>query len=398
MSWIDSIALAEIHRETYIAILKSWISHGKKGKFARRVGITQEYFSYLCALDHPASENSKLKRLPSPKLARKMAEALPAPKEVRESLLENMALAHVSASRAHYKTREFLAEKRVNEALAVLEQWHRNATFGSDLDEVRQAYRTVRDAAALLIPRLSPDLYPVSLAQACLYLHDAQCILDRADDALRYASLARFVLENTDPYEERFRKEEIDNTEINAVRGQGVAYHNLGLDRQAQTFFLYATTTSAYKNSGKFWEPIVSRDVVNSLAATHRFSIREAKKRFRGIEAACEYNNDELTLFLAKESWLRCLIKKERWSEAQKVYRDEIDRLPKLPYVGKLHQALLLKTGAELAWNLKDKSVWNKRISEAIALMGHAGLSHQLHSVKKNYGIALKPILVRLEL
>jgi hypothetical protein len=43
MTWFDIIGLAEIHRTTYIAILKSWIPHGKKGDYARRVGIEFDY-------------------------------------------------------------------------------------------------------------------------------------------------------------------------------------------------------------------------------------------------------------------------------------------------------------------------------------------------------------------
>ena len=284
-----------------------------------------------------------------------------------------------------------MPKKRVNELLAEINLKHRKATFGTDLNEVQQAYRVVRDAAISLIPRLSPDSYPASLAQACMYLHDAQCILDRADDALRYASLARIVLENSDYLEESFYKEEVDNIEINAIRGQGVAYHNLGLDRQAQLFYLNARMTTAYRNSSDFWEPVVGRDLLNAMSPLPRFSLRAARKIYRGIRKKCVYRDDEFSLFLAGESWLRCLILREHWQEAQRVFHEEIVRIPHLPNVGPLHRALLMKSGAELAWKLNDLPTWREMINEAIILMHHAGLNHQMRTLKQRYGSNLKP-------
>lgn len=126
MSLIEAIWLAELHRETYVATLKSWIPHGERGDFARKIGITREYMSYICALDYPIKGKYPPKRLPSAQLARKIAEALPAPVEVKQSLLENIELAHVQAARAHYHLKELLSQKRVAELLAEIEAAHRN--------------------------------------------------------------------------------------------------------------------------------------------------------------------------------------------------------------------------------------------------------------------------------
>ena len=198
MTWMNPFLLAEMHRETYVAILKSWIPHGERGNFADRVGITREYLSYLCALDRAAEDKFPTKRLPSAQMAKKIAQALPAPLEIRRSLEENMELAHVNAARAHYKTREFISHRQVSELLYDLERLHGKATFGTNLPEVQRNYRALREAAASMVNKLSPEIYPASLARVCLYLHDSQCVLDRADDAFRYAKLARLVLENAD--------------------------------------------------------------------------------------------------------------------------------------------------------------------------------------------------------
>lgn len=398
MSWLDAVSLALIHRETYIAILETWVPHGKKGEFARRVGITQEYLSYLCALDHPARVNPPTMRLPSPELARKIAEAIPAPREVKQSLLENMELAHVNAARAHYSKHQFLEDRRAAELLSDLERFHRSATFGTDRAEVHRAYRAVRDGAAALIPFLPPSHYPASLAQACLYLHDAQCVLDRADDALRYAKLARLVLEDPGRFEPGFNREQFDNLEINAVRGEGVALHNLGLDRIAQDYYTLACATPAYRNQRNFWGPLVGRDMLTALVQIPRFGYREAQRIAHDSIDLCERNNDEFTLFLVRESWLRCLIQRGKWKRARQVYLEESERIPKLPYVGSLHLALFYKTGADLAWQLKDMKTWTERAGETVALMHQAGLRHQFRLLEKQYGSALRPVLEGLNL
>ena len=398
MTWVNPFLLAEMHRETYVAILKSRIPHGERGKFARRVGITQEYLSFLCALDHPAEDIFPTKRLPSPSLVRKMAEALPAPLEVRQSLVENMELAHAHSVKAHYKIKASISRRQVGEILSELERNHYRATYGADLAEVQRAYRMVRDAAASLVTRLSPDIYPGSLAQACLYLHDAQCVLDRPEDALRFAKLSRLIIENTDIFEADFSKEQIDHQEINAIRGEGVAYHNLGLDRQAQLIFARTRTLSAYSNSRDFWEPLVGRDLLNAMARTPRFSIRKATEIASNIEEICMRKGDEFTLLIARESWLRCLIQREKWTQAQRVFEEEIERIPHLPYIGSLHRALLLKTGALLAWKLNDRTAWRERVGEALTIMHQAGLSHQIRTVKQFYGQDLRPLFETLDL
>ncbi|OGO37341.1 MAG: hypothetical protein A2W35_02605 [Chloroflexi bacterium RBG_16_57_11] len=398
MSWLEDILLAEIHRETYVAILKSWIPHGKKADFAHKIGITREYLSYLCALDYPTNDKTPAKRLPSPQLTRKIAKALPAPPEVKHSLIENIELAHAQNVRQYYTMREFTARRNVGELLAEIGLGHGKATFGVDLTEVRRAYRAVRDASASLLRKLSLEIYPASYVQTCLYLHDAQCVLDRADDALRYAKLARLVLENTDIYEEGFSKEQVDYLDVNAIRGVGVAYHNLELDRRAQFSYAHARSTSGYQNSPLFWEPLVGRDVLNAMSQTPRYSIREANQIAYKIEKICEKRGDEFTLLLARESWLRCLIQHEKWKLAQRVYQEEIERIPRLPYIGSLHRAFLLKSGAQLSWEMGDMATWQERIGETLKLMHKAGLSHQMRTLKQAYGSNLKSVIDSLGL
>lgn len=239
MYWIDAFRLAYIYRETYAATLKSWVPHGKRDEFARQCGITREYLSCLCVLDDPIDGNVPVhKRYPSPRLAEVIAKALPAPDEIKRSLVEHMELAHVNAVRAYYGLKQMTDRALVGERLSQLERAHQQATFGGNLKDVQRAYRVVRDAAASLLQQIDPEQYPDSFAQTCLYYHDVQCVLNRPDKALLHAKIAQLVLESIDIIESGYTKEQRDALEINAIRGEAVAYHNLRLDRKVPDVLL----------------------------------------------------------------------------------------------------------------------------------------------------------------
>ncbi|HET7144442.1 MAG TPA: hypothetical protein VFI68_10520 [Anaerolineales bacterium] len=398
MHWLDPYRLAEIHRETYVAILKSWVPHGKRDEFARLCGITREYLSCLCALDSKREGNVPIhKRYPSPQVARKIAKALSAPLEIKRSLLESMELAHMNSARLYYDSRKSIEPPLILAQLSELNIAHQQATFGNNLTGVRRAYRVVRDASENLLQRIDPEKYPDSFAQLCLYYHDVQCILDRPDKALFYAKMAQFVLESFDMIESGYTRQGRDNLEINAIRGEAIAYHSLKLDRLVPDILTNrACRTPAYRNSQSFWEPFVKRDFINATVEIPRFGFRELNKIARQIEALCEQNSDGLTLLLIHESWLRSLIKHEKIRQAQHILREEIERLPNLPQAGALHRVLLFKSGADLAWKVHDHESWESYVIETVRLMQKAGLKHQLAEIKRSYGSSLLPILEKL--
>lgn len=398
MYWIDLFRLADIYRETYAATLKSWVPHGKKGDFAQKCGITREYLSCLCALDSQIDGSVPIhKRYPSPHTAKIIANALPAPKEIKRGLVEHMELAHANAVKAYYSARQTTNQQLVTERLSQLEQTHQQATFGKNLKEVQRAYRVVRDAAESLLRQIDPEKYPDSFAQTCLYYHDVQCILNRPDKALLYAKIAQLVLESVDDIETGYTKEQRDAFAVNAIRGEAIAYHNLRLDKKVPAILLErACHSSAYRNAKDFWEPLVKRDLINAMVEIPRFSIREVNKVARQIVSVCERKGDELTLLLVRESWLRAFIKRDKNEPAQRIFKEEIERLARLPYVGALHQALLFRSGAQLAWKMRDMETWKVYVTKSISLMHQAGLKHQLERVRFTYGSALDPVLREL--
>ncbi len=393
MRWLVPLWFAEIHREVYVALLKSWIPHGQRGDFARRVGITREYLSYLCALD----ENVE-RRLPSALIAKRLAAALPAPPEIKRSLIENIDLARAKAAQVRYDVRSVINQRRVSELIAELDASHQQATFGVEAVEVARKYRFTRDAALLLLSQISPESYPAAYAQTCMYLHDAQCVLDRADDALRWSKIAALVLENVDPLEDGIEREYADNLYINTVRGQAVAYNNLGLYQRVPEIVERAQHTNAYRNANDFWMPLVGRDMLTNLSRTPRFSIRQARRIAREIENQCERRGDAFTLFLVRETWARCLIEHEEWKRAQHTLQAEESLLPHVPYIGPLHRVLMLKTQAYFAWRQGDHQSWKLYVSEALRLAQHAGLIHQTHEISRFYGVKILGVLEEMSL
>jgi len=406
MHWIDAFKLAEIHREVYAATLKSWLPHGKREEFARKCGITREYLSCLCALDDPLGDVPIHKRYPSPKTAKRIAANLPASTDIRDSLLENMILANINANNVNINANNVprssdgsLRSEEIIQCLSDLRETHREATFGVNAISVRSSYRVVRNASKSLLNQIDPEKHPDSFAQACLYYHDSQCILDRADEALRFAKIAQLVLESVEEIESGFTQEQRDELIMNTIRGEAVAYHNLRLDHKVPNLLKErARSTSAYRNTSKIWAPIINRDLINSLVEIHCFSIREVNKLAIQGEMIGERNGDELMLLLIHEAWIRSLIVHQKWRQAQQIFNEELTRLPHLQHVGALHKVLILKGGALLAWSLRDKESWKAHITEVVNLIREAGLNHQMETIRRCYGSALNPICAGMDL
>src|SRR5579862_6861021 len=86
------LALEEqAHRVAYRALLQSVLREpGSKERLARTVGISRQYLSYLLS---PAYGDGRIYRVPSARIAERIAAVLPAEPLVREQVREHMQLA-----------------------------------------------------------------------------------------------------------------------------------------------------------------------------------------------------------------------------------------------------------------------------------------------------------------
>ena len=175
-----------------------------------------------------------------------------------------------------------------------------------------------------------------------------------------------------------------------------MACHNLGLTREVPPLVGQARGTRAYREAGAFWAPLGGRDLLNSVARTPRFSIREARRLASQLAATCESTGDVFTFFLVRESELRCLVQHANWAEADRLVRQAQALLPELPYVGPLHRLLLFRGAADLAWRRGDWAGWRENVREVVWLANQAGLQHQWRTVRQAYGERLRPVFEEL--
>jgi len=221
-------------------------------------------------------------------------------------------------------------------------------------------------------------------------------VLDRADDALYHAKLARLVLSVTEG-EAGFARSQVNDLYLNAVRGEGVAYHNLGLDRRVPALCAEAEATPAYRDAQDFWQPLVSRDRLNAMVNVPRFGLRAARRVAEASRAVCEQTGNGFALFLVQESWLRSLVERRDYKPAHRLLAEARDLLPRLSQSGPLHRALLHRTAAKLAWLEGDRAAWRQNAVDFATLTRQAGLKHQWRLFHQAYGPALEAVLAGLE-
>ncbi len=175
-----------MHREVSSALLKSALqTPGDKKALARRVGISPQYLSYL--------QNPHDERTADPHLAKKICAALPLEPEQRESLFEHLVLANQRRLEARRLQRIELQQRPLEDIAEVLGQLHHQAGTASDPQVSKHNYQIVRDAAREALAQLPLPARPALVAQLCFLVHDAQCVLNRPDDALYHAKLARVI-------------------------------------------------------------------------------------------------------------------------------------------------------------------------------------------------------------
>jgi len=162
MALLDPYLLAELHREVYVAILNSWVPYGRRGDCARRAGISPVFLSLLCQLDHPARAGAIQRRRSSRAVAERLAAALPAPQEIRASLIEHMAKAHAERHAGQGRVHTYLAQRRLPEVMTGLVELHGRATFNADPAQSERAYRGLRAAATEVVAHLFPRQNPAS--------------------------------------------------------------------------------------------------------------------------------------------------------------------------------------------------------------------------------------------
>jgi len=386
MSALDLVWEAQIHREVYIAILNSALkTPGSKQRFAERVGITPQYLSYL--LD-PYNH-----RTASPDLAKRISDALPLPGEQRLSLQEHLLLARERRLQGKEVLSLELTERSVDDCISRLRQAHQLATFATHPSLAKKWYRLIYEVGGELLGHLHSKTHSLAFVEVCLLLHDVQCVLNRPDSALYCAKLARSVIQSLEPRDFQQDRELFDTLEINAIRAEAVAYHNLHLYQEAYDCCLQAHSANAMKNRPELWKPHLYRDMINALSRKPRFAISEAEGLANQIRAVCEHRGDDfapLLLLLSNRSLGEAYIEHGSLKKARRVLRAQLEQITQIPNVGPLHRTLFLRTYGKLLIKQGDSAGWDF-IRFAVRIAHEAGLCHQIMEMRQEYGSAVGP-------
>jgi hypothetical protein len=417
--FLAKIDSAQVHRETYVAVLNHILRKpGDKQALADRLGIYAEHLSGI--LNAGVSVDAYI-RTPGPRLAEQIVEALPLDPAWRRSLFENMYLAWSDEHEAFapYAYQRPLTRYAITDLLRDIGQAHVEATHTSDFAEARHKYRVLRRACILIRDRIDPDpnhvdsddpdfnANPLEFAQICLFLHDVQCVLNRADDALANAKYAFWVVSRCNPNKLRNQEGYYEYLYVNTVVAECLAYRNLNLPKKAyeasqraEALILELGTPNT-----EFWLPHILMHRLKALIAKPRFTLTEVDGLLRQVGQYYEMRPNDFRLHYQiglkeaeargyLEYGLRCgtghSIKR-----ADLLLRDlveSIDRTPKR-VLGPVHKSRLFRTYAKVKWTCGRLDEWEHYIRLSLEIALTAGLDHQLAQTREEYGPIIESII-----
>lgn len=338
-------------------------------ELAERVGISPQHLSYV---RHGA-------RMLSMEVARRVTAALPLTREQRSDLL-----GHVEQCRALQRQARCELGRVADDVAQMVKQMqeaHALASFSPDPDQASRQYRIALNLGELLLEHPAVRRQPLDLLEVCAVLHDAYSVLNRPSRALMCAKWARFVAEYLEPRQFRAAGERIEFFQVNALRMEAVALHNLNLDDQALALSERVECHPLVRRDPKFWLPHIYRDQLNTLAGLGRFSIRRAQAIARHAQRLCEssaHPDGELSSFLISRSLANAYSKHGNVKQAMNLVECMTEHIHHLTRFGPLHRVMFLRTAAQVyaaAGDASGAAFWRH---QAIALARQSGLRHQL--------------------
>jgi len=368
---------------------------GNKRHLAEQTGITQQYLSYLL---NPRTDDPYNFRIPNPRIAEKIANALPLEYEQREQLLEHMYLARDGTSQVAATLHSELLAHPIENLLAELRAASQEANFTADPQIAKAKNLLVRDTCKMLLAHAILYTYPLHTVEVCLLLHDVQCILNQAADGLYYAKFARAMMDSLSRNDYR-NKERFDSYQIQVFRAEAMAYSDLRLYQEAYDKCLEAEMSDAMRYQAEIYIPQLYRDKLQALGGRPRFALSEAEGLVARVREVCDGANNNfapLRLFMANQYLARAYLKHGNIKKTKKLLNVLFDQLNTIPHVGPLHRTMFLKTYAKSRWEEGDSTEWEYFLRLALSYALDAGLAHQISDIKRTYGLTLVPLLAEL--
>ncbi len=369
----------DIEQETALGILESAVQmRGAARALAQRAGITPVHLSYI----------RRRRRMPRFKTAQRIAAALPLPKEQQQSWLCRVE----RYWKLKYALRRDLqrgGELATHAAVMGIQQAHHAATFAAGTSSASFRYAAVHDAAREVLAVTSPNRAPIHYLELGFVIHDVLCALDRSDEALWYAKRIRRLSENLEPRDYPGLQERLDFFQVNALRAEAIAYHNLGIERKAYAIYRAINPLPAFQANAAFWLPHLNRDKLNALAGLTRFSIAEAEYLEQQARQVCDKRADvydSLLALLLTQSLCRAYIRHGNLKDAEKRLLPYVEQLDAMPNVGPLHRVLFWRALARLYWKMGGACAeWSFFIARAQELAQESGLEHQWRGIQREF-------------
>lgn len=391
MSLETSIWEAELHRETYVAILNSVLKErGSKRALAEKVGITPQYLSYILVTDKDPDNQRVIKRTPSEELCERIANALELRPEQRAVLIEEMLL-----SRQHLHEAVETMLPLVSQREASWERVHRLASEAYHAEEpevYRQRCQGLRVFLVNLLHQLDAWHNPLLYAMAALSICGAENDVGRPGRSLYYAKLARFVIEYMAVDNPRLDKQRVDEIWIESILAESTAAMNLKLFKegydccQAVEALGIATPYPAFKMH------LISR-TLKALTGIPRYSIREAQRLVQAAERLCDQHaglEAGLPLYLhnIQRGLTEVYIQRGQYRKAERLLYGKVEPFQEV-LDSPLRHVQLLKVQARLSWHQGDHQGWQHLVQSAVTIAREASLTDQLNKLEADYGSAL---------
>lgn len=386
----DAVFEADAHRRAAAALLNSALSWGHIGEIASAAGVSRKTLWHLRRIDE-----EPVPRLPSPKLAQRVARAVPLPRGQQHELLEHLLLSRktLRSLQLPSQDRDWLDRYAIWE----MSRLHEEATFSAAPEVANLYYQAVVNLGRALLDEYRRMDAPLASAQVHLLMHDALNILDRPAWGLYHAVMAESVLSQPDSSplsyyepdtEQEFQADYYD-LRVNAVRSQAVSYNTLHLYTSAALLCDRALQEEAAQQQPDAWKVHILRDKVKALSrlpGTHHDQLTAAVKETRTIS---ERHGQGLMLLLINESAARAHIRRGDVQDAEYLLSEGENLIasaaPNLN-AGQLHRAMLSRTLADHHMKQGDLTGWLDYARQALDTAHSAGLTKLKRELAAAYG------------
>lgn len=385
ITWYDK---ADVHREVAVAIFDAFLTYGKKDDFARQVGISPQWYSYI-----RQTGSFSLPDLPT---INRLAKHLPAPEYYKNSLYEHLSEARIAYENA---SKEIFFAQSDDDRLAFylneISQAHAQAVFTNNLDpdDVKKLYIRVYNLSNFIVSNISFEKHPVEFLEICNPLADVSYVLDKASHGIYWAKLGRRIVESIDIQSAIFLHncEKLQQQHFFAIRNEALGYHNLHNSTMAQQTYNYAEKIASTHQNIVFLSDTYRNRLI-SLSTMPRFAISDAESLATLAGNIFEKRNDPLSILMTQEALARAYTAhgtSRSLKKANEILERSLSGLDTVNYTGHIHRVVVMQTIANLFWVTRDFAEWKNIMKRILAITSEAGLFHQYRKAIEKYGHAI---------